>query len=90
LDARSAAKVSTALQRMRLGNLSSVKRIGSIGEYRIDWGPGYRIYLGIDGANLIILLGGGTKQRQSNDIGTAQALWADYLRRKAGESRSRR
>jgi putative component of toxin-antitoxin plasmid stabilization module len=45
-----------------MGNTSSVKWIGTIGEYRIDWGPGYRIYLGRDGDALIILLGGGTKK----------------------------
>jgi putative addiction module killer protein len=51
-------------------------------EYRIDFGPGYRVYFGRDGDTLIILLGGGTKKRQHQDIATAQARWADYKRRK--------
>ena len=67
---------------MELGNTPRVKWIGSIGEYRIDWGPGYRIYLAMDGDQLIILLGGGTKQRQQIDIARARALWAEYKIRK--------
>ena len=51
-------------------------------EARIDFGPGYRVYFGRDGDALVILLGGGTKQRQQNDIAVAQARWADYKRRK--------
>lgn len=43
-------------------------------EYRIDFGPGYRIYFGRDGDRLVILVGGGTKKRQQDDIRRAQAL----------------
>jgi putative addiction module killer protein len=68
--------------RLEMGNLSSVKWIGSIGEYRIDWGPAYRIYLGRDGEKLIVLLGG-TKKRQQSDIERATTLWAEYKARKA-------
>src|SRR5438067_8346482 len=62
LNAQAAAKVATATVRLELGNTSSVKWIGAVGEYRIDWGPGYRIYLAKDGDALIILLGGGKKK----------------------------
>lgn len=51
-------------------------------EYRIDFGPGYRIYLGQDGGVLIILLGGGTKKGQNADIRLAQERWRDYKMRK--------
>lgn len=51
-------------------------------ERRIDFGPGYRIYLGKDGASVVILLGGSGKQRQREAIATAQERWADYKRRK--------
>jgi len=51
-------------------------------EYRIDYGPGYRIYFGKDGDRLVILLGGGTKRRQDKDVALAQARWADYKKRK--------
>ena len=51
-------------------------------EYRIDFGPGYRIYFGRDGDRLVILLAGGTKARQQQDIETAQARWQAYKQRK--------
>jgi putative addiction module killer protein len=51
-------------------------------ELRIDFGPGYRIYFGKDGERLIILLGGGIKKRQQQDINAAGANWEDYKRRK--------
>ena len=69
--------------RLELGNLSRVKWIGGIGENRIDWGPGYRIYLAKDGDQLIVLLGGGTKRRQQSDIEQAKVMWAEYRARKA-------
>ena len=58
---------------MEQGNLSNVKPVGQgVAEYRIDFGPGYRIYIGQDGNVLIILLGGGTKKGQNADIQQAQ------------------
>jgi putative addiction module killer protein len=87
LDAQAAAKVATAIFRLELGNTSSVKWIGAIGEFRIDWGPGYRVYLGRDGAELIILLAGGTKKRQQADIKRAKALFAEYKARKVAAAK---
>jgi putative addiction module killer protein len=83
LDARAAAKVVAALARIEQGNLSNLKVVkAGVHEFRIDWGPGYRIYLGRDGDVLVILLGGGTKRRQQKDIEAARASWSDYKRRK--------
>lgn len=83
LDAVASAKVATALYRMEQGNLSNVKPVGQgVAEYRIDFGPGYRIYIGQDGDVLIILLGGGTKKGQNADIQRAQQCWRDYRARK--------
>ena len=74
LDAQAAAKVTVALARIEQGNFSSVKGVGSgVFECRIDFGPGYRVYFGKDGEKLVILVGGGTKERQQDDIATAQA-----------------
>jgi putative addiction module killer protein len=56
-------KVVRALTRIEHGNFSSVKSVGEgVFEYRIDFGPGYRVYFGRDGALLVILLTGGTKK----------------------------
>jgi putative addiction module killer protein len=91
LDPHAAAKVTTATLRLEMGNTSRVKWIGTIGEHRIDWGPGYRIYLARDGNALIVLFGGGTKRRQQSDIRRAEALLAEYkARRDAAERRVRR
>lgn len=70
-----------------MGNTSRVKWIGTMGEYRIDWGPGYRIYLARDGKALIVLFGGGTKSRQQADIRRAEALFAEYNARKSAMRR---
>jgi putative addiction module killer protein len=83
LDSSAAAKVTMAVTRMEQGNFSNVKGVGEgVLEYKIDFGPGYRIYFGRDGERLIILLYGGTKKKQSQDIVKAQEYWADYKRRK--------
>ncbi|MFN4207955.1 MAG: type II toxin-antitoxin system RelE/ParE family toxin [Agrobacterium albertimagni] len=85
LDPMAAVKITTAITRMSLGNFSNAKGVGEgVLEYRIDYGPGYRIYFGKDGDRLVILVAGGTKKRQQADIKTAQARWAKYKKRKAG------
>ena len=87
LDTIAAAKITTVKLKMEQGNLSNVKWFRGIGEYRLDWGPGYRVYLGRDGERLIILLGGGTKKGQQKDIELATLLWAEYSERKAGQKK---
>ncbi len=82
LDAIAAAKITVAIARLELGNTSNIKWFDGIGEYRINWGPGYRIYLAQEGQELIILLGGGTKKRQQSDIAQAKKLYQDYKQRK--------
>ncbi len=82
LDRKAKAKVLTAKARMELGNTSNIKWFDGIGEFRIDWGPGYRIYLMQDGLELIILFGGGTKKTQPKDVELAKALRIEYKRRK--------
>jgi putative addiction module killer protein len=81
------ARIARAIARMEQGNLSNVKPVGGgVLEYRIDFGPGYRLYFGRDGETLVILLTGGSKKRQQRDIEAAYACWQDYKRRQ----RSRR
>lgn len=86
LDAQAAASVSVAVERLSEGNTSNVKSIGEgAAELRINRGPGYRVYFGWDGKVLVILLGGGTKRRQQNDIEAALHRWRDYKKRKRSE-----
>jgi putative addiction module killer protein len=83
LDPVVAAKVATAKYRMQQGNLSSIEWFRGIGEYKINYGAGWRIYLAKDGTEIIILLGGGSKNRQQRDIDRAVDLWEQYKKKKA-------
>lgn len=79
LQSVAAAKVATVLYRLELGNYSNVKSLGEgVFEVKISFGPGYRIYLGQDGDELVILLGGGTKKQQDSDIKLSKKYWLEY------------
>ena len=83
LNREAAAEVTYALARLERGYRSNVKTVGGgVIEYRIAFGPGYRVYFGRDGDQLIILLGGGSKKRQSKDILRAKDNWKAYKYRK--------
>ena len=84
LDIQAARKVQIALLRLEAGNTANIKWFSGIGELKIDWGPGYRVYLAREGDKLIILFGGGTKASQPADIARAKALHAEL---KAGSVR---
>jgi putative addiction module killer protein len=91
LDHQATAWVTIAIDRLGEGNTSNVKALGEgVSELRIDRGPGYRIYFGWDGKVLVILLGGGTKKRQQNDIEAALRHWRSYKARKAAERAKRK
>ena len=80
LDRIARSRVAIALGRLEDGNISQLKSLGDgVHELRITFGPGYRIYLGREGVHLVILLWGGTKHRQSEDIARAKRLWRAYL-----------
>lgn len=83
LNPQAAAKVAIAITRMSQGNLSNAKGLlAGVFEYKIDFGPGYRVYFGKDGETVVILLGGGSKKRQQKDIKEAVVRWQDYKKRK--------
>lgn len=82
LDTVAAAKLTIVRLKLEQGNFSNVEWFDGIGEYKLNWGPGYRVYLGKDGDKLILLLCGGTKKRQSKDIEKAIGYWQDYKNRK--------
>jgi putative addiction module killer protein len=69
LDDDVQARVTVSLDRLERGNTSAAKGVGAgVFELRLDFGPGYRIYFGKDGEQLVILLVGGSKKRQQADI----------------------
>ena len=79
LDAVPASKVTVYLNRVAGGNTSKVKMIGSgLGEIKIDFGPGYRVYFGKHNDYYFLLVGGGTKSNQQRDIDKAQQLWKSF------------
>ena len=82
LDAPAAEKITTALSRIENGNTSRLKWFRGIGECVIDWGPGLRVYLTKAGDTLVLLLGGGTKRTQFDDVRRAIALNHEYRERK--------
>jgi len=72
--------VRSRLNRIRLGNFGDCKSVGGgVEELRIDFGPGYRVYYGREGALVVVLLCGGSKKSQARDIVTAQRQWKEYL-----------
>jgi putative addiction module killer protein len=80
------ARVDKAVFRLGEGNFSSVKPEGEgVSALRLDFGPGYRVYFAQDGEQLVILLAGGTKKRQQEDIRLARLLWSEYKKRKREE-----
>jgi putative addiction module killer protein len=77
------ARIEIALGRLSSGNLSAIKGVGAgVLEMRLNFGPGFRIYLAREGEQFILLLGGGTKKWQQSDIQTARERWQDCKRRK--------
>jgi len=83
LDTTARARVTVALERLRGGQFGNLKPVGAgVLEFRIDFGPGYRIYFGREGHDLILLLTGGDKRRQQRDIDAAIEFWADYRRQR--------
>lgn len=83
LHAVAALKVRTAVARMQLGNFGDHEPVGTgVWERKLDFEKGYRIYYGLDGTEIVLLLYGGTKSRQQSDIEFAKLLWSEYKIRK--------
>jgi putative addiction module killer protein len=80
-DSKIQAIIDARLTRLRLGNLGLCRSVGGgVIELKIDYGPGYRVYLGQDGDTVVVLLIGGDKKSQAADIKRAKQYWDDYRR----------
>lgn len=78
-DDRAKQKIQVRLARVRLGNFGAIKSVGEgVSELVIDHGPGYRVYIGQAGDEIVILLVGGDKTTQAMDIKKAKEYWHDY------------
>jgi putative addiction module killer protein len=67
------------LTRIRDGNFGDHKNVGGgVFELRIQKGPGLRVYYGLDGPEVVVLIGGGDKKSQQHDIEKAKRLWKQY------------
>lgn len=74
-DNEAKARILVRIRRMTLGNPGDIKPVGQgVSELRVDYGPGYRIYVAMRDERLVILLCGGNKSRQQADIKTAWKL----------------
>jgi len=80
-DRKAILIVDNRLRRVRAGNFGDCRSVGEgVCELRIDYGSGYRIYFGQIGSTIVILLCGGDKRTQAQDIRKAKEYWADYER----------
>ena len=80
LDSPVRARVQARIMRFELGNLGDHEAVGAgVLEARMPLGPGLRIYFGLHGRAIVLLLLGGDKRSQAADIRSAKGLWADYL-----------
>ncbi len=81
-DSRAKLKIDNRLRQVQLGNLSDYKSVGSgVCELRIDYGPGYRIYFTQIDSTIILLLCGGDKSTQNQDIQKAILYRREYVQR---------
>lgn len=75
-DLNAHARISARLNRVKLGNFGIVKALGGgVHELKIDYGPGYRLYYAMNGKTVVLLLIGGDKSTQTQDIKTAKTYW---------------
>lgn len=78
-DKEGQKRIRVRLRRVEQGNFGDCEPIGEgLSELRMFFGPGYRVYIGEDEENIVILLCGGDKKSQTSDIATAKAYWKEY------------
>src|ERR1019366_2951830 len=87
---RMQAAVDARLTRVRAGNFGDCKSVGGgVFELRISFGLGLRVYYGLHGQKIVVLIGGGDKRSQSRDIRRAQKLWQQFTKYASEKLQSR-
>jgi putative addiction module killer protein len=77
-------KIRIRLDRVRLGNLGKNRSVGDgVYELKIDYGPGYRVYYGLERKTVVLLSLGGDKSSQKKDITQARIYWEEHKRRRS-------
>ena len=83
-DMRAKQKIISRLARVRAGNIGPTEPVGTgVQELKIHYGPGYRLYFGQHGSEIVILLCGGDKSSQDADIKKAKEYWEEYKKEKS-------
>ncbi|GAB7532335.1 type II toxin-antitoxin system RelE/ParE family toxin [Pseudomonas sp. 3A(2025)] len=79
IDNRTKARITTRVDRASLGHFGITEPVGDgVYEMKLDFGPGFRLYYAVQDRKIIFLLGGGSKNKQQNDINQAKALWNSH------------
>ena len=74
-------KIEKRLERVASGNLGDYRSVGAgVYEFKLDYGPGYRVYFGQIESIIVLLLCGGDKSTQKQNILEAREYWRDYER----------
>lgn len=85
-DIKARQKIRIRLDRVRLGNLGNNRALGDgVFELKIDYGPGYRVYYALDGKAVVLLLLGGDKSTQREDVEQAKVYWMEHKRRRKND-----
>ncbi|MDD5222389.1 MAG: type II toxin-antitoxin system RelE/ParE family toxin [bacterium] len=75
------ARIRIRIERVAMGNFGDHHSVGNgVWELRVSSGPGFRIYYGLEGKKIVVVLAGGDKRSQEKDVKLAKEYWADYLR----------
>lgn len=78
-DVQGRARIEARIRRLEAGLYGDCEPVGEgVSELRMFFGPGYRVYFGEEADNIVILLCGGDKSTQKQDIKTAKGYWKEY------------
>ena len=78
-DVSGKKRIGARIRRLEAGLYGDCEPVGEgVNELRMFFGPGYRVYFGEEGDNIVILVCGGDKSTQKQDIKTAQGYWKEY------------